>query len=188
MRRKIALLAAVGLLLPALTATPAAAAPSPDAGMTVYEGQLDAAQLEQVAELGLDREDITGRGRAADGRLGVEVVLSRHQAAKLAAVGVRLTEKKIGGTEVSKRMNRQTSDGYTVFRSYSEPGGIRDELVALAAQYPRLTKLVTIGRSVQGKPILAVKVTRDASRSATGRDPRCSTPRPSTRASGSPPR
>ena len=73
----------------------------------------------------------------------VEVVLTRQQAAKLKAVGVELAEKKVDGAAVSKRLSEENANGYTVFRSYSEPGGIRDELVDLSRQYPRLTKLVS---------------------------------------------
>ena len=39
----------------------------------------------------------------------------------------------------------------SAFRSYSEPGGIRDELIATAARYPKLAKLVTIGRTTPGQ-------------------------------------
>jgi hypothetical protein len=172
MRRSLALLAAGAVLAPLFVASPALAAPAArDTGLTVYEGRLSASQLEQVATLGVDREDLTGRGRGADGRLAVEVVLSRQQAEKLTALGLGLTEKRVGGTTVGKRMARQADAGYSVFRSYSEVGGIRDEMTALAAQYPRLTKLVTIGTTTQGKPILALKVTRNASRLPDGRRP-----------------
>ena len=51
---------------------------------------------------------------------------------------------------------------YDVFRSYSEPGGIADGLRALAQQYPDYAKLVRIGTSGRGQPILALKVTKNA--------------------------
>ena len=51
---------------------------------------------------------------------------------------------------------------YDVFRSYSEPFGIKDEMIALAAQYRGLAKLVVIGQSGQGQDIVALKVTRNA--------------------------
>ena len=50
----------------------------------------------------------------------------------------------------------------TVFRSYSEPGGIRDELVQVTQDNPALTKLVRIGTTVQGQAMYAVKVTKNA--------------------------
>ncbi len=82
----------------------------------------------------------------------------------------------------------QNAAGYDVYRSYSEPGGIADELRATAAAHPAITKLVTIGRAVQGQPILALKVTKEPRHSRTANVRRSCTPERSTRASGSPPR
>ncbi len=162
MRRKIVLVIIGALVASALgTVPPAAAKPKDGPGITVYRGELTADQLKQVSALGLDREDLVTRGRAG-GKISVEVVLSGLEAAKLKSAGIELSEKKVEGTAVSKRLSEQSASGYTVFRSYSEKGGIADELRALNRQYPRLTKLVTIGRTVQGQPILAIKVTRDA--------------------------
>ncbi len=145
-----------------VAAPPASAAPPPEAGPTVYVGELTTDQLKQVADLGLDHGTVTSRGAAADGKFAVEVVLTRGQAQKLNALGLSLVEKQVAGEAVSQRLDAQSASGYSVFRSYSEPGGIRDELIALTRQYPRLTKLVTIGKTVQGQNILAVKVTRNA--------------------------
>jgi hypothetical protein len=49
-----------------------------------------------------------------------------------------------------------------VFRPYSGSTGIAQELRSLADQYPNLAKLESIGKTVQGKDILVVKVTRNA--------------------------
>ena len=99
----------------------------------------------------------------ADGTAAkVETVLTERQAARLASKGVQLEVKKIRGKAASQVLREQAAAGWTAFRSYSEPGGIRDEIAAVAARYPRLTKVVTIGTTVQGKPILAVKVTKNA--------------------------
>ena len=40
----------------------------------------------------------------------------------------------------------------------------KDEFEQLAAEHPDITKLVTIGQTVQGEDIVALKVSRDASR------------------------
>ena len=45
---------------------------------------------------------------------------------------------------------------------YSEPGGIADEMKALAAANPDVMKLEQIGTSTLGKPIYAIKMTADA--------------------------
>ena len=101
----------------------------------------------------------------------VETVLTERQAARLASKGVKLEIKRIGGKTSSQVLREQAAAGWTAYRSYSEPGGIRDEIAAVAARYPSLTKVVTIGRTVQGKPILAIKVTKNAKQTRDGSRP-----------------
>jgi Zinc carboxypeptidase/Immune inhibitor A peptidase M6 len=171
MRRKVVLLIVGALVATLLGGMPTASAdPKADPGPTVYVGELTADQFKKLGDLGLNRENTVSRGRAGD-KFRVEIVLSPREAAKLKASGVELTEKKVGGTDVSRRMSEQNAIGHEVFRSYSEPGGIRDELVDLSEQYPRLTKLVRIGRTVQGKDILAIKLTKNATRVPDGSRP-----------------
>ena len=54
--------------------------------------------------------------------------------------------------------------GGAVFRPYGGAGGLKDEFEQLAAEHPDITKLVTIGQTVQGEDIVALKVSRHASR------------------------
>ena len=42
---------------------------------------------------------------------------------------------------------------FNVYRSYMEPGGIADEMTAIAAANPDVMKLEQIGTSTLGKPI-----------------------------------
>jgi len=178
MRRTLVLAAAGALVAGLLGSAPALAAPPKPAGgsasgPTVYTGQLTPAQLGALHAAGVDSESIATAPAAAvgTGTMPVEVVLGTAEAAKVRSLGLPLTEKKIGGAAVSNRLRTEAASGYTVFRSYSEPGGIRDEYVALSKQYPGLTKLETIGTSVQGKPIIAVKVTRGARQLRDGARP-----------------
>lgn len=53
----------------------------------------------------------------------------------------------------------QAAGGYTVFKSYSEPGGVADQLKAIANANKDIVKLQSIGKTVQGKDIFAAKVT-----------------------------
>ena len=55
------------------------------------------------------------------------------------------------------RIRSSTSTG-----CYSEPGGIADEMRALAAANPDVMKLEQIGTSTLGKPILVIKMTENA--------------------------
>ncbi|HYO38087.1 MAG TPA: M14 family zinc carboxypeptidase [Nocardioidaceae bacterium] len=177
MARKIVLLTIAALLAGSAGAPPVHAAPRPapaaeaDAGPTVYVGQLTTQQLAKLSVVGVDRHEIGATVGGVRGRTSVEVVLTSAQAAKLRAAGVGLKEKSVAGTPVSQRLEAESAAGNTVFRSYSEPGGIRDELIAVARQYPRLTKLVSIGKSVRGQNILAIKVTKNATRVRDGRRP-----------------
>ncbi|MDF2704414.1 MAG: zinc carboxypeptidase [Nonomuraea muscovyensis] len=52
----------------------------------------------------------------------------------------------------------QAAGGYTVWKSYSEPGGIADQLKAIANANKDIVKLQSIGKSLKGQDILAVKV------------------------------
>jgi hypothetical protein len=64
-----------------------------------------------------------------------------------------------------------SAGGDQVFRPYGGAGGLKDEFAQLAAEHPEITKLVTIGRTVRGEEIVALKVTRQARRLRDGRRP-----------------
>jgi hypothetical protein len=64
-----------------------------------------------------------------------------------------------------------SAPGDGVFRPYGAPGGLKDEFEQLAAEHPDITKLVTIGQSVRGEDIVALKVSRHARRIRDGRRP-----------------
>lgn len=160
----VTLVAALGAASPA-----AATAPGDQDRLEVYVGTVTPTQLEELRASGVDA------GEAAMGVDGantkVEMVLSGRQADRLADRGVELAAKKIKGKAASQVLREQARSGWTAYRSYSEPGGIRDELAAAAARYPGLTKLVTIGRSQQGKPIQALKITKNARQVRDGSRP-----------------
>ncbi len=143
---------------------PATALPAAD-DLAVYVGTLDAAQLERLRAVGIDHSE-SAVTAAANGKVSVQPILGRRQAQALVAAGVPLTEKR-----TTTAMRKQSAAAPTVFRQYSAPGGIRQELAVTAARNPRLTKLVTIGKSLRGVPIQAVKVTRDARLVPDGRRP-----------------
>ncbi|WBB46654.1 M14 family zinc carboxypeptidase [Verrucosispora sp. WMMA2044] len=177
MRRTRLAIAGVFTLVGALVLTaPASARPPSDPGgrdgrdgLEVYVGTVDPAQLHQLREAGVD----LGHGATPDqsGKTEIETVLSRGEAARLAHKGVDLKVKKVRGKDASQVLREQGAAGWRAFRSYSEPGGIRDEITATAARYPKLTKVQSIGRSAQGKPILAIKVTKDAKKIKDGKRP-----------------
>ena len=72
-----------------------------------------------------------------------------------------------------------------MFRSYSEPGGIKDELLATASEHNDIVKPVIIGETLNGQEIVVLKVTKDANERGTVGVPPFSSPLRSTRGSGS---
>src|SRR5215216_335257 len=92
-----------------------------------------------------------------------DAVLTRAQSAKVAASGVdiKLTRNKKGQT-VTEQAAAMAVGGYNVYRSWDEPGGIRDELYAVARENRQLVKLEVLGRTHQGRELIALKVTQGA--------------------------
>jgi hypothetical protein len=160
---------AVALVLTAApivaTAPTARAAPVGDGGFDVYVGTLDRAQSRRLDTGGVDVDEISRRS-VAGGKVAVEVILGRKQAARLTAAGVPLRVKPL-----TTRMRTLQAQAPKVFRPYSGPGGISEELAGTAARFPRLAKLETIGRTLRGQPIQALKVTVDANAVPDGRRP-----------------
>lgn len=155
--RRVLVVLATFILTLALAPPAAVAKPAnPALEMYTVEGQTDTISK---AAPGLELAGLrrTGSGVRAD------AVLTESQRDKLAAAGVRVTLKRNAqGQTVSQQAAAQAANGYTVWRSWDEPGGIRDELVAVARANPNLAKLVTLGRTHQGRDILALKVTAGA--------------------------
>jgi hypothetical protein len=175
----LSLLAAMLATAPPAAATPAGA-PARTAGspaqpasdnIEVYTGQLTAAQLTTLRGAAVDHEDITLARGARPGRVSVEVVLGPREAARLIGEGVDLRLKRFNGQTSAQRAGALAAQGDGVFRPYSGPGNIRAEILDLAAANPNIAQAVDIGTSVHGKPITAVRVTRDARRVRQGARP-----------------
>lgn len=116
---------------------------------------------ERIAETGAGLE-LAAIQRTANG-IKADAVLTRSERAKLVAAGIKVTVKRNGkGQTVREQAAAQQAAGFSVYRSWDEAGGIRDELYALARRNPGLVKLVVLGRSVQGREIIALKVTQGA--------------------------
>ncbi|HEX2360686.1 MAG TPA: M14 family metallopeptidase, partial [Jiangellaceae bacterium] len=173
-RRSVAVLSAAALVgtaaIASLPADAAPKAPPGGVGLEVYEGQVDAAGVEKMRELGLDASTFVV-DEGAGGTVEVEAVLSDRQAAKLRKDGVDLKVKEIDGVAASKALEQQAQQGWDAFRPYGTPGGIKDEILATAAAFPDLAKVVVIGETVNGQEILGLKVTKDASKLKDGKRP-----------------
>ncbi len=138
--------------------------------LEVYVVESSPAELEKLAEVGVDT-DHTTQSDTAGGDVRLDVVITEEQADALRAEGLSVRVKKVNGRKASDEAQRQNRAGYDAFRSYSENGGIADELRETAAAYPAITKLVSIGQSVNGQDILALKVTKNAKVLKDGKRP-----------------
>ncbi len=149
-------------------AGPAPAAPRAQERLNAYTARVSAAQLPDVVAQGLD---VTAQ-RKVRGGVELQLVMSGSEAAQLEARGVdvKLTRVK-GGKTVRQFAAAQALNGYNVWRSYDEPGGIRDQLYAAAAQNPQLVKLEVIGHTGNGREIIAVKLTQGANDQPDGKRP-----------------
>ncbi len=159
----------VGLAPPSSTAPPAAAAPRADQPLDAYTASgVTSEQLGTLAESGYDLTEAHSTGDTSQ----VDLVLTSDEAGRLQDQGidVRLTRVK-GGKTVRQFAAAQAVGGFTVWRSYDEPGGIRDQLVAAARKYRDVAKLVKLGTTYQGRDILALKVTQGARNQKDGKRP-----------------
>ena len=157
--------------LVALLAYGAAASAAPKGQNTakerldVYTGVVTTGQLRDIIALGIDRSELdlksaTGRGQKAGVR--VEAILSGRQAEALSAKGVTLAPKQIDGSTAAQRATARAANGLNVFRTYSGAGGLKEEFEKVAADNPKITKLETYGHTINGQPIIALKVSRNA--------------------------
>ncbi len=157
-------LALTGLSWPTTVAEPVP--PEPSDHLSVYTGLVSPAGLSSIVGLGVDRHEINASPVPGGGVLNVEVILSGRQADALAARGTVLTPKETGVAAASSRV---AATG--VFRPYSGPGGLEEEMAAQAASHSSIAQLQVIGQTVNGQDIVAVKVTNNAARTRDGRRP-----------------
>jgi murein tripeptide amidase MpaA len=171
-RVSVSIFAAAALLIGVLGAAPSHASPSPP-GPTrdlpdVYVGDLTADQMKLLNTVGLDEEEDVSPGRTEGGRTHVEVVMGGVEARALTARGVPLTLKKIDGKSAAQLAAEAT---FNVFRPYSGPGNIREEIVKAAVDHANIAKVVDFGTTVQGKPMTAIRVSKGAATLAQGKRP-----------------
>jgi hypothetical protein len=158
-----AVCAGIAVISGALGVAPAASAQSLEM-YTVQGRAADVAKATQGVELAGQR--ITATGVRAD------AVLTPSEVSKLRASGVDVALKRNGkGQTVTEQARAMAAGGFSVYRSWDEPGGIRDELRQVAADNPQIVKLVVLGRTYQGRDILALKVTQNARNRADGSRP-----------------
>lgn len=180
MRRALLSVLTTGAMALGLMAAtgPVAATPTPpgDDRLDVYVGDLTSGQVAEIVDLGVDRHELTltripGES-GAKGQVRVEAILSRTEARRLAREGVDMRTKKVeGGQTVAQRATALAADGFEVWSRYAGAGGLKEQYEQMAADHPRITKLVSIGKTVNGQDIIAVKVSKNADRLKDGKRP-----------------
>jgi Zinc carboxypeptidase/Immune inhibitor A-like, MAM domain len=146
----------------------ASAAAKSRQALDMYTAVVDRAQARALVRQGLDAT----AERPAGQQVELDLVLTAAEAARLQERGIRIDLKRNeDGKTIRELAAEQAASGYTVWRSYDEPGGIRDELYDLSRRYAALTKLVVTGRTIQGREIIALKVTKNARTTADGSRP-----------------
>jgi hypothetical protein len=169
-RRVLSLIAAATAAL-LVGISPTASSVQPGGGgdeLDAYTAVVTPAQGRLLAQLG---HEVDARASTSSG-VEVDLVLTPQQREDLRKRGIdaQLTRVK-GGLTVKEFAAAQAKGGYRVWRSWDEPGGIRDQLVQTAASNPGVAKLVKIGTTIQGRDILAIKLTAGANGIADGSRP-----------------
>ena len=136
--------------------------------LNVYTATVSAAKAAELVRAGYDLVDT----RVAARGVRIELVLSARERRGLVAEGVdlRLKRDKKGRT-IAQRAALQALNGFTVWRSFDEPGGLRDEMYALARRNSGFVKLVVLGHTHQGREIIALKLTQGARGTPDGARP-----------------
>lgn len=158
-------------------ATTARSAPQGDDRLEVYVGTMPVSQVTEVVDLGVDRHELAVRpvddaaGEGGKAVVEVEAILSRAQVRRLRDRGIEMSPKRIDGQTVTERATAAAAAGFKVWRKYAGPGGIKAEYKRVARNHRRITELVRIGRTVNGRAIIALKVTKNARRVRDGKRP-----------------
>ena len=163
-----ALAAALCMVFTTASATPSASPGRNPDRLDAYTAVVQPDEMSAISEQGID---VSG-ARPVAGGIQLDVVLDREQADRLRGRGVELKLTRVkGGQTVQQFAAAQAANGFTVWRSYDEPGGIRDQLYAAARSNPQLVKLEVLGHTGQGREIIAVKLTQGARGTPDGTRP-----------------
>ncbi|MEV5381456.1 M14 family zinc carboxypeptidase [Streptomyces sp. NPDC052721] len=173
MRHRARSILAVGALLiggaslaPIAQAQNGSPAPAEPDEVRVYRAEVTKQQVPLLLKAGQDGHEL-GERVSGGGKAKVEVYLTGKQAAQLREQGIGLTEHALS----AKSEARVEDAAQGVFRPYSGSGGLKEEILRTAQAHPGLTKVESIGRTLGGQDILALKLTRNAKKSKDGSRP-----------------
>ena len=194
-RRFIALVAVVTLFgvvgMSTAEAAPGQPDPAPpptgDDNYDVYVGKVERAKLEVLRSTGIEARPVSDRQPTARPSTSRSIV-SDEQADELADQGHRARAQADRRPDGGGAFDRPARRRHVVFRPYSGAGGLKEEYEQIAAANPDISTLVTIGQTVNGQDIVALRVTKNAKTTEDGKRPATLFSRHSTPGSGSLPR
>ena len=152
---------------------PASGAVASAGQLKAYTATVDGATLQELVDQGYD---VTPTDETVKGT-EVLLVLSVGEKQALNGKGISTTfvsagrERKGGG--VSAAAAHQSIYGWDVYRSYDEAGGIEDQIRAIGnrPQNRGFAKLYDIGNTLEGRDILAIRMTQGVRGQRLGRRP-----------------
>lgn len=161
---------ALGLLvLLGLRSGPVSAAPAGSDPLELYTAVLSQAEMRGLARAGFDVATVEDR---SDGQLTVDLVLSGAERRALQAEGVALRVwRGPGGETANELAAAQQASGFSVWRRFDGPDGLRQHLYDLADERPDLLSIQSLGTSIEDREVLAVKLTREARTTPDGTRP-----------------
>ena len=127
-----------------------------------YKAKVTADGAAILEERGFDVAE-GGFDNSKSGPQEVEFAATPKQVAQLEKLGIEAEELQVDAPVAkSAALGDSPNPFFNVYRMYSEPGGIADEMKELADANPDVMKLEQIGTSLLGKPIYVIKMTADA--------------------------
>lgn len=160
-RRRLAgvVLVAMGLALNATAVRGSIHEPIAQAGaLDVYTLTTDAQGFFELAAGGFD---IVGAVKTDGGERFVTLVLTTAERERLVQRGMLpVLARTASGMSYSQSADSVLqAGGYEVYKPYDGEDGIEAEVRALAAAHPNHVRLIEIGRTLEDRPILALRVT-----------------------------
>ncbi len=143
---------------------------SEPSGLNMYEVEVPPKAMEQLLDDGLDIQGVDGNG---DDGFEVDVAMDESEAQALDDDGLDVALKLNSANQtVVQATTLEADNGFNVWRSWSETNGIRDELFSLVDQFPSLLEPVSIGKSVNGQDIVAVRLAGNNDKPANAKSDR----------------
>src|SRR5215218_904381 len=173
MKLRVAVVALAVLVVGAL-----AGSASAGTGLNAYKVKFKGAkQLSVLKRQGFDLTEGIRRKR-------IEIVATRTQVAKLRRAGLRTKVLRDRRGRTARQLAAAAADSpWTVWRPWARTdvpvsgsagnptANLKTQMENLAAKYPKIAKLETIGKSIRGVPIYAMKVTNNAKGTKDGSRP-----------------